>query len=390
MEGLHLNMTIYPHCEKFGLATVAVQVQDLLNYTMIDPMVQRKLSSGQRRKIANYLQERELDHIFFGPVTLSLRQVERLAKDKAGLVLLPGSKLSILDGQHRILSLGYVNEQMQKEVRSYEKKLAALKITQRRFPENVGVAEELEQMQGSINQLEKRRLELMESELAVQIYIGLSEKEEGQLFGDINSKIQLVSKELGHSFDSTDPLNLVIQQVANHNVFLKGAGVERRANLNTFNKNFTSLSWLYATASILFSGKAVRSYELARQLRKDPSTYIEILHQFFTSVLPQMPEQPGLASYTSSSRVMQESIALYAFQHLFIEGVYNSEWLVSLGIFQGFDWSQENEALIELFGHLDNGKLNMSYESSFRKHLKLVQLFESMNHDELNHRDVTA
>src|SRR5207248_2114508 len=104
--------------DRFGLATVAVQVQDLLNYTMIDPMVQRKLSSSQRRKIANYLQERELDHVFFGPVTLSLRQVERLAKDEDGLVLLPGSKLSILDGQHRILSLGYVNEQMLKEVRS--------------------------------------------------------------------------------------------------------------------------------------------------------------------------------------------------------------------------------------------------------------------------------
>ena len=49
-------------------------------------------------------------------------------------------------------------------------------------------------------------LDLMETQLAVQIYIGLTEEEEQQLFGDINSKVQLVSKELGHSFDSIDPL----------------------------------------------------------------------------------------------------------------------------------------------------------------------------------------
>jgi hypothetical protein len=384
MEGLHLNMTIYPFCERFGLATVAVQVQDLLNYTMIDPMVQRKLSAGQRRKIANYLQERELDRVFFGPVTLSLREVERLSKDEQGLVLVPGSKLSILDGQHRLLSLGYVNDLMIKEVRSYEKKLSALKIQQRRFPESAEVTEELEQMEGTIKQLEKRRLELMESELAVQIYIGLSEVEEGQLFGDINSKVLLVSKELGHSFDSTDPLNLVIQQVANHNLFLKGVGVERRANLNSFNKNFTSLSWLYATAAMLYSGKTQRSYELARQIRHDLSTYIEILHQFFSTILPQMPEQSGHAQYSSSSRLMQESIALFAFTYLFQDRSYNKDWSSCLDIFQGFDWSHDNQELSDLFGNMGNGKINFTYESSLRKHNLLVQLFGKMLGDNQN------
>src|SRR4051794_30778550 len=106
MDGLNLQMTIHPFCDRYGLATVAIQVQDLLNYTTIDPMVQRKLSNGQRRKIGNYLQERDLDRVFFGPVTLSLRDVSSLAKAENGLFLRPGSKLSILDGQHRILALG--------------------------------------------------------------------------------------------------------------------------------------------------------------------------------------------------------------------------------------------------------------------------------------------
>ncbi len=268
MDGLRLKMTIHPFCDRFGLATVPIQVQDLLNYTTIDPMVQRKLSGGQRRKIANYLQERELDRVFFGPVTLSLRDVASLAKTEEGLSLRPGSKLSILDGQHRILALGYVNEQMLKESRRLERKLSGLKVKVRRNPEDTEAATELELLEGQIEQLERRRLELMESELAVQIYIGLSEEEEKQLFGDINSKVQLVSKELGHSFDSIDPLNLVIQQVLEHNMFLKGAGVERRANLTAYNKNFTSFSWLYSTATMLFTGKMQPSYELARKIKK--------------------------------------------------------------------------------------------------------------------------
>lgn len=378
MEGLRLNVSIHPFCGQFGLATVPVQVQDLLNYTTIDPMVQRKLSNGQRRKIGNYLQERELDRVFFGPVTLSLREVGQLAKGEEGLVLLPGSKLSILDGQHRILALGYVNEQMIKEVRALERKVAALKVKHRRFPEDKELADELEQAEGTVLQLEKRRLELMESELAVQLYIGLNEVEEQQLFGDINSKVQLVSKELGHSFDSTDPMNLVIQQVVDHNVFLKGAGVEKRANLTAFNKNFTSFSWLYSTATMLFSGKMQRSYELARQIRKEPTIYVEILHQFFSSLLPYMPEQPGTPVYTSSNRAMQESIALYAHQHLFRDGVYNKEWTACLRIFEGFDWSHNNEELVERFGLMDNGKLNLIHEKSLRKHGRLVELFEQM------------
>src|SRR4051794_34742833 len=172
MEGLHLNMTIYPFCEKFGLATVAVQVQDLLNYTMIDPMVQRKLSNMQRRKISTYLQERELDHVFFGPVTLSLREVNQLSKGAKEFLLKHGSKLSILDGQHRILALGYVNDQMQKEVRRFEKKLALLKIKQRKFSDDAQIKQEVEETEGTIHQLEGRRLDLMETQLAVQIYIG--------------------------------------------------------------------------------------------------------------------------------------------------------------------------------------------------------------------------
>lgn len=390
MDGLCLRMTIHPFCDKFGLATVAIQVQDLLNYTTIDPMVQRKLSAGQRRKISNYLQERDLDRVFFGPVTLSLRDVSSLAKAEEGLYLRPGAKLSILDGQHRILALGYVNEQMLKEARSLDKKVAALKIKCRKNPGVSELAQELEQLEGQVRQLEQRRLELMESELAVQLYIGLDEEEEKQLFGDINSKVQLVSKELGHSFDSIDPLNLIIQQVVDHNVFLKGAGVERRANLTAYNKNFTSFSWIYSTATMLFTGKMQPSYELARKIKQDPSTYIEILHQFYSTLLPLMPEQPGLPQYSSSSRAMQESIALYAHRHLFSDGKYVKNWTSCLSIFEGFDWTHENETLIEQFGQLDNGKLNLIHEKSLRKHAKFVQLFQQMHGDPVEEDEATA
>ena len=80
MEGLRLKMTIHPFCERFGFQLLLYAFRICLNYTMIDPMVQRKLSNMQSRKISTYLQERELDHVFFGPVTLSLREVNQLSK----------------------------------------------------------------------------------------------------------------------------------------------------------------------------------------------------------------------------------------------------------------------------------------------------------------------
>lgn len=379
IDGLRLDVAIHPFCESYGLATLSLRVQDLLNYTLIDPMVQRKLSGSQRRKIANYLQERELDRVFFGPVTLSLREVGQLAKENGRLYLRHGSKLSILDGQHRILALGYVNDQLLKETRTIEKKLAAQKVKHRKKPEDREVAEELERLEGLLEGVEARRIALMETELSVQLYIGLGETEERQLFGDINSQIQLVSKELGHSFDSTDPINLLIQQVAEHNVLLRGAGVEQRNNLTAFNKSFTCPSWLYSTACMLLSGKMRPSYELARNVRKNFQNCVEILHQFYNAILPSMPEQPGLSQYTSSSRVMQESLAWYAYEQLFREGEYRSGWTSCLEILRGFDWSHDNEELAGLLGRLDNGKLNLIHEKSLRKHEKLVQQFRGMN-----------
>jgi hypothetical protein len=378
MDGLRLDMSIHSYCSSYGLATISLQVQDLLNYTIIDPMVQRKLSAAQRRKISNYLQERELDHVFFGPVTLSLREVGELSKEENALYLKHGSKLSVIDGQHRLLALGHVNDQMLKEVRRVEKKLASLRIKQRKEPSSSELAEELERLNGLREQLEERRLALMETELSVQMYIGLNEEEEKQLFGDINSKIQLVSKELGHSFDSTDPLNVLIQQVVEHNLFLKSAGVEQRGSLTSFNKNFTSFSWLYSVASMLFSGTMQPSYELMRTIRKDFATYVEIMHQFFDGLLPLMPEQPGVTGNTSASRVMQESIALYAHAYLFEGGEYNLGWTTCMDIFETFDWSHDNEKMAAALGRLDNGKLNLIHEKSLRKHDKLVRLFREM------------
>ncbi|GGD54117.1 DNA sulfur modification protein DndB [Paenibacillus nasutitermitis] len=385
MDGLRLNMTIHPYCGRFGLATVSLRIHDLLNYTAIDPMVQRKLSGMQRRKIANYLQERELDHVFFGPVTLSLREVGALAKEEDHLVLLHGAKLSILDGQHRILALGYTNEQLLKENRKWEKEVAKLKLKCRRFPEDSTAKEELEQAEGLLAQMEARRLDLLESELSVQLYVGLGEEEEKQLFGDINSKVQLVSKELGHSYDGSDPLNLVLQQVADNNELLKTVGIERRNNLTAYNKNFTCFSWLYSVATLLFTGKMNPTYELARRIRKDPATHVEILHQFFNGILPYMPEQPGLAPYISSSRVVQESLALYAHEFLYNEdGKYNPGWASCLKVLEGVDWTHQNTRLGEYFGKLDNGKLNMVHEKSMRKHLQLIEYLKGMESTVVN------
>lgn len=379
MAGLRLHMDIHPYCDKYGLATAAIKVQDLLNYTTIDPKVQRKLSAMQRKKIARYLQENDLEHIFFGPVTLSLKEVDQLTKNQSELTLKHGAKLSILDGQHRIMALEYVNDQLQKEVRKLEKELAKLTIEHRRNPADADVSEQLQSVEGTIIELEKRRLDLIETTLSVQIYIGLSEEQERQLFGDINSKIQLVNKELGQFYDNTDPLNNIIKQLAEHHVLLKAAGVEKRNSLTAFNKNFTSMTFLYSTASLLFSGEPKPSYELQRNIRKNRAFFQELLHQFYERLLPLMPKEPGLSKYSSSSRLMQESIALYTNQLMFIDGHFQENWTEGLHVFSEFDWTNENVELGNLLGRNDKGKLMLSYDRSFKKHEILVEYFHQHN-----------
>lgn len=389
MDGLRLDMKIHPYCNKYGLATVSMKVQDLLNYTTIDPMVQRKLSAAQRKKISRYLQERELDYIFFGPVTLSLREVNQLYKDDQGLVLKHGSKLSILDGQHRIYALGHANDQLLKETRRTEKKLRSLLIKARKNPDDVELQEEVASQEGILEQLEARRLALMESELAVQLYIGLDEEAESQLFGDINSKILLVSKELGHAFDSSDPLNVILQQVAEHNLFLRTAGVENRSNLTAYNRKFTCFSWMYSTACLLLSGTVKPSYEFMRKIRRDPSANTEVIHQFYDRILVAMPEEPGLTKYTSSSRLMQEALALYAYTYRQKEQGDSNKWTHALDILEGFDWTHENEDLIQRFGKLDNGKINLVHDKSLRKHHLLLHYFMKQNGEQLEEESAT-
>jgi len=65
-------------------------------------------------------------------------------------------------------------------------------------------------------------------------------------------------------------------------------------------------------------------------------------------------------------------------------------WTSCLSIFEGFDWSHENEQLIERFGSLDNGKLNLIHEKSLRKHGKLVRMFQEMHGDPVEDSEATA
>jgi hypothetical protein len=169
----------------------------------------------------------------------------------------------------------------------------------------------------------------------------------------------------------------VIQQVADHNNYLKATGIERRNNLTAYNKNFTCFSWLYSTASLLFNGTMQPSYELMRRIRADVASHVEVLHQFLNAVIPHMPEQPGQSKFVSSNRMIQESIALYAHRYLYHDDVMQQGWVECLKVLDQFDWTQDNEAMITLFGQLDNGKLNLVHEKSLRKHTKFVDYLAS-------------
>lgn len=391
MEGLQFRAEMHPFGEQGGLATTALRVQELLNYTSVDPMVQRKLSAAQRRQIAAYLQEKELDHMFFGPVTLSLRDAGAVIAKDGRWIVRPGAKLGILDGQHRMMALSFVNESIAKEQRRLDKRHLQLLIAMKQQPEHTGLAEEWHLLQAHKSELEVRRLALLETSLSAQIYVGLNEEQEQQLFGDINSKVLLINKELGRYYDNTDPLNNIVKQLAEHHIMLKAAGVEKRSALTAYNKNFTSITWMYSAASILLSGSPTPSHVLERRIRHERAVVMEYLHRYYHDLLSALPEQPGRAEYVCSSRLVQESLALFAYEYRQHEEAGTNEAGASTAAdeessgqrfwalcqLRDFDWTHDNERLAEVLGRLDNGKLNLSYDKTMVKQQALLPVWRA-------------
>ncbi|RAK19830.1 DNA sulfur modification protein DndB [Anoxybacillus vitaminiphilus] len=132
----------------------------------IDGKVQRELDLRRKNAIRDFILETVKEGTFyFSPFIFSARGA--LARIREGeWELVPGVKMAILDGQHRVKALESALQKLKFEKEAYE---------------DSGYMQKAEEIQKWIDTLESY-------EIAMQIYLDLSEDDERQLFTDINTE----------------------------------------------------------------------------------------------------------------------------------------------------------------------------------------------------------
>ena len=158
----------------------------------IDYEVQRQLDIGRRQEIKRFILDAITNGmpLYFNPFIFSDRGQIHQHGDE--FILAPGSKLYIIDGQHRSMALSSAINYLKNELEALE-----------RFQQH----DELRKIQSYIHSLRNYPITL-------QIYLNLSTKEEQQLFTDVNSTRREAHSGLLLKYDQRDAYNQLTRQVA--------------------------------------------------------------------------------------------------------------------------------------------------------------------------------
>ena len=178
---------------QFGKKILISQIQfsTLEAIFEVDEAVQRKLDLKRRSEIREFIIESVAEgDFYFSPFIFSSRGNIKEVPD--GGELPPGSKIYILDGQHRTLGLV-----------SAISHLRARKETE----EELGNFTEAKNLQIQIDKLKTYPVSL-------QIYLDLETKEEKQLFNDINTKRKEPHVGLVMQYDQRDEYAELTRQIA--------------------------------------------------------------------------------------------------------------------------------------------------------------------------------
>ncbi|MBS4219042.1 hypothetical protein KHA96_12015 [Bacillus sp. FJAT-49711] len=158
---------------------------------------------------------------------------------------------------------------------------------------------------------------LSKTEVAVQIFEGMSEKEADQMYVDFNTKGKKVALSKRIAFDSRDEINIITNGVLQNNTMLRLAGVEmeKRAVVRPANKNFLSLSQLRQIIGLFLTGRIYDGHKMnTGDLSLHIDQYLDLVHTWFKELFELYPvasigdyEESMLASFP-----LLTAVALYA------------------------------------------------------------------------------
>lgn len=234
----------------------------------IDHEVQRQLDPARRAEIRNFIVDsvEKGEYFFFSPFIFSSRKNIRLVD--GGFELEPGSKVYIMDGQHRSSALSSAISQLK---------------TQKVAAEESGNYVEAEKVQGYIEQL-------LSYPVGMQVYLDLTQQEERQLFSDTNTERREAHNGLLMKYDQRDQYNELTRTVA-HRLKNKMDIELEASRLTMHNASITSLTTMRKCLIALFEGVLTAKTGDPYYRNCKPTEVPAIAQRFFESWTQLFPRQ---------------------------------------------------------------------------------------------------
>lgn len=321
IQGTQFGREVYSSVIKF---------KDLADFLEIFPSVQRDIIPRKVASIRRYiLTENEYNLRFFSSITVSCKGYafydhtnKRLAIDVAN------TKLSINDGQHRFEAIRTVLLQLENDFQKSKDKTKTASIREK------------------INRLE-------EMVVPIVIFNGLTEREEKQLFHDLNNLAQRPSRNANIKLNQTDYFAKLSRELSDSNSYLKKFGVEKeKTSIHENNSNTILLTTVYNSMKLLFKK---REHEITEENYRE---YFEEANEWLDDLFKVLPDDIN----TKNKYVLDKSYGLTAIFRFISE--MNSEDISKEYILKSIECSNfniTNEEWQDYSGRLNNyGRIEFS------------------------------
>jgi DNA sulfur modification protein DndB len=350
---------------QFGKKILATQIRfsTLEALFTVDEEVQRKLVPQRRFEIREFIiASLKENDFFFSPFIFSARGA--IFETKEGWVIKPGSKLYILDGQHRASAMSSA--------------LSHLK-SQKETCEELGDDREADIIQGYIDKLK-------DYPVAMQVYLELSQQEERQLFTDINTERKEAHTGLIMKYDQRDIYTEITRKVAaklNHQFDIE----KELSRLTNENSSITSLTIMRKCLLALFEGNLTVKKGDANFGEYSPEEVMSICLAFFESWLKFFPKQmANRRKYVSGLTGTQVALALTVFHLTKNNSLPHLEAIKQLVRLKRLcTWKHDDPIFSHLYDPTNRRIKNHSSTTSIQK--TAWKFFELIHHERIGEHD---
>ena len=316
---------------QFGKEVLTTQIRfgTLEAMFEIDHEVQRQLDPARRAEIRKFIVDsvEKGKHFFFSPFIFSSRN--NIQKVEGGFELAPGSKVYIIDGQHRSSALSSAISQLK---------------TQKEVAEEAGDYVEAEKVQRYIEQL-------VSYPIGMQVYLDLTQQEERQLFSDTNTERREAHSGLLMKYDQRDQYIELTRTVAD--CLKDKMDIELAASrLTMHTASITSLTTMRKCLIALFEGVlAVKTGDPYYRNCK-PAEVPAIAQRFFESWIGLFPRQMADRNrYVVGLTGIQIALAYTAYLLMKEHSIKHMEAIEMLGLLKKrCTWQHDDP----LFKHMYN------------------------------------